>query len=195
MPTSFEAQIGDVRSAATRGGVAEALDGVVGDDNGDSDLDLLVVIERFDSSTAIAMKALAAASSASMPSRRLMTCEPWPQKHSADTANDRPSNSCLQRSGLTNGWCSRQRWVPCSSRRTLPGRYEGSPKRPISAGWSPNELRHSAASLLSAAGVLLEHIADVLGHTNTRMLGQTYRHSIQPSIVAAVAPMDALFGT
>ena len=60
--------------------------------------------------------------------------------------------------------------------------------------WSPNELRHSAASLLSAAGVPLEHIADVLGHTSTRMLEQTYRHSVQPSITAAAAPMEALLG-
>ena len=61
--------------------------------------------------------------------------------------------------------------------------------------WSPNELRHSAASLLCAAGVPLEHVADILGHTNTRMLEQTYRHAIQPSITAAVIPMDQLFGT
>ena len=61
--------------------------------------------------------------------------------------------------------------------------------------WSPNELRHSAASLLSAAGVPLEHIADVLGHTSTRMLERTYRHSVQPSITAAAAPMEALLGT
>ena len=56
-----------------------------------------------------------------------------------------------------------------------------------SAGhWTPNELRHSAASLLSAAGVPLEEIADVLGHTSTRMLEQHYRHQVKPSIDAHV---------
>jgi integrase len=60
--------------------------------------------------------------------------------------------------------------------------------------WRPNELRHTAASLLSDAGVALEHVADLLGHTNTRMLEQTYRHSVQPSTRAAVAPMDKILG-
>ncbi len=60
--------------------------------------------------------------------------------------------------------------------------------------WSPNELRHSAASLLSASGVPLEQIADVLGHTDTRMLLKHYRHPISRTIDAAAAPMEALFG-
>lgn len=60
--------------------------------------------------------------------------------------------------------------------------------------WSPNELRHSAASLLSASGVPLEQIADVLGHTDTRMLLKHYRHSISRTIGAAAAPMERLFG-
>ncbi len=58
--------------------------------------------------------------------------------------------------------------------------------------WTPNELRHSAASLLSAAGVPLEQIADLLGHASTRMLESTYRHSVQPSIDAAVVAMDRM---
>lgn len=60
--------------------------------------------------------------------------------------------------------------------------------------WSPNELRHSAASLLSASGVPLEQIADVLGHTDTRMLLKHYRHPISRTIEAATAPMERLFG-
>jgi integrase len=58
---------------------------------------------------------------------------------------------------------------------------------------SPNELRHTAASVLSDQGVPLEDIADVLGHTNTRMLSQTYRHQLKPSVGAAAAAMDRLF--
>ena len=42
--------------------------------------------------------------------------------------------------------------------------------------WHPHELRHSAASLLSAAGVPLEEVADVLGHASTRVTSATYRH-------------------
>lgn len=60
--------------------------------------------------------------------------------------------------------------------------------------WSPNELRHSAASLLSASGVPLEVITDVLGHASTRMLEQHYRHQVKPSIDAHVAVMESLFG-
>lgn len=61
--------------------------------------------------------------------------------------------------------------------------------------WHPNELRHSAASLLSAAGVPQELVADVLGHADTRMLHKHYRHAVAPSVVAAVAPMESLFGS
>lgn len=62
--------------------------------------------------------------------------------------------------------------------------------------WSMTELaRHSAASLMSAAGVPLEEIADTLGHSSTRMLEKHYRHQIRPSLGAHVAVMDDLFGT
>ncbi len=60
--------------------------------------------------------------------------------------------------------------------------------------WHPHELRHSAASLLSAAGVPLEEIADVLGHATTRVTSQTYRHRTTPTVEAAAVPMDRLFG-
>lgn len=58
----------------------------------------------------------------------------------------------------------------------------------------PNELRHTAATVLSDAGVPLELIADLLGHKNTRMLDQTYRHRVRPSVDIAVETMGALFG-
>jgi integrase len=45
----------------------------------------------------------------------------------------------------------------------------------------PNELRHSAATLMAEAGLPLHRIADILGQTSTRMLDQTYRH--RPPIV------------
>ncbi len=44
---------------------------------------------------------------------------------------------------------------------------------------SPNELRHSAASLLVANGTPLQDVSDMLGHRDIRMLAQTYRHKIR----------------
>ena len=43
----------------------------------------------------------------------------------------------------------------------------------------PNELRHSCASLLADMGVMHEQIADLLGHSSTEMLEQTYRHRLR----------------
>lgn len=60
--------------------------------------------------------------------------------------------------------------------------------------WTPYEMRHSAASLLSAAGVPLEQIADTLGHEGTRMVTLVYRHAIAPTVEAAAGPMQQLFG-
>ena len=59
--------------------------------------------------------------------------------------------------------------------------------------WTPKELRHSAGSLLSAAGVPLERIADLLGHTDTRMLERVYRHPVTATVDAAVGPMARMF--
>lgn len=58
--------------------------------------------------------------------------------------------------------------------------------------WHPHELRHSAASLLSAAGVPLEQIADVLGHASTRVTSATYRHRTTPTVEGGAGPMDQL---
>lgn len=49
----------------------------------------------------------------------------------------------------------------------------------------PNELRHSCASLLADEGVPNESIADLLGHTTTRMVDQTYRHRLRPVVDVA----------
>ena len=60
--------------------------------------------------------------------------------------------------------------------------------------WTPNELRHTAVSLLSADGLALERIADVVGHSGTRMTAKVYRHVLTPSVNDAVGPMNKLFG-
>jgi hypothetical protein len=48
-------------------------------------------------------------------------------------------------------------------------------------------------SLLSAAGVRLEDVADVMGHRSTRTTSVVYRHVVVPTIKAAVAPVESLF--
>lgn len=60
--------------------------------------------------------------------------------------------------------------------------------------WTPHELRHSCISLLSADGVPLENIADLVGHASTRMTAEIYRHRVTASVPAAVGPMEAMFG-
>lgn len=52
---------------------------------------------------------------------------------------------------------------------------------------SPNEIRHSAASILIDRGVAIELVADLLGHTNFRMLAEHYRHKLRPAAEAATA--------
>ena len=59
---------------------------------------------------------------------------------------------------------------------------------------TPNELRHTCATLLNDDGVPLELIADMLGHTTTVMLQRHYRHRVRPSADAAVHTVDQMFG-
>ena len=58
---------------------------------------------------------------------------------------------------------------------------------------SPNELRHSAASLLAASGTPLQDVSDMLGHRDIRMLAQTYRHKLRP-IVDVTAGQERMLG-
>ena len=58
--------------------------------------------------------------------------------------------------------------------------------------WHPHELRHSAASIMSAAGLPLERVADVLGHDGTRMTALVYRHAVTPTVAGARLMEDAL---
>ena len=55
----------------------------------------------------------------------------------------------------------------------------------IDGDLNPYELRHTATSLLSAAGVAPELLADVLGHRDTRMVFRHYRHQVTPTISVA----------
>ena len=59
--------------------------------------------------------------------------------------------------------------------------------------WHPHELRHSAVSLLSASGVSIELVADLMGHSTTRTTEAVYRHSVLPTAGGAVEAMDLMF--
>jgi integrase len=61
--------------------------------------------------------------------------------------------------------------------------------------FQPRELRHTATSLLSDAGVDIEQIADVLGHVNSNVTRTVYRHQIRDEISAAAEVMDTVLGT
>lgn len=50
-------------------------------------------------------------------------------------------------------------------------------------GWHPHELRHSAASIMLAAGVPLEVVSRVLGHASIRITADVYGHIMDRSFV------------
>ena len=59
--------------------------------------------------------------------------------------------------------------------------------------WSPNELRHSFASLMSLSGAPMEEVADAMGHVDTRMTSQVYRHNLKSVVDVAESRLDDLF--
>ncbi len=64
----------------------------------------------------------------------------------------------------------------------------------LGIGWSPNMLRHTAASLMADAGVPIEEVADQLGHRDTRMASLHYRHRIRPTVSGGRVLGDVLRG-
>jgi integrase len=59
--------------------------------------------------------------------------------------------------------------------------------------WTPRELRHSFVSLLSDAGVPVEEISRLVGHSGTSVTELIYRHQIRPVIQTGATAMDRLF--
>ena len=59
--------------------------------------------------------------------------------------------------------------------------------------WTPRELRHSFVSLLSDAGVPIEHISLLVGHSGTTTTETIYRKQIRPVIVQGADAMDRIF--
>jgi integrase len=61
------------------------------------------------------------------------------------------------------------------------------------ADWTPRELRHGFVSLMSDAGVPIEKIARLVGHTGTTTTETVYRKQIRPVVVGGAEIMDSLF--
>lgn len=59
--------------------------------------------------------------------------------------------------------------------------------------WTPRELRHSFVSVLSDAGVPLEEISRLVGHSGTTVTELVYRHQLKPVIQTGATVMDQLF--
>jgi len=59
--------------------------------------------------------------------------------------------------------------------------------------WTPREMRHSFVSLLSDAGVPIEDISRLVGHSGTSVTETVYRHQIRPVIRHGAEVMDRLF--
>lgn len=59
--------------------------------------------------------------------------------------------------------------------------------------WTPRELRHSIVSVLSDAGVPLEEISRLVGHSGTTVTELVYRHQLKPVIQTGATVMDRLF--
>ena len=57
-----------------------------------------------------------------------------------------------------------------------------------------HDLRHSAASLLIAAGVELVEVSMLLGHSELRVTADLYSHLQKQTAARAAQKMDVLFG-
>jgi integrase len=63
------------------------------------------------------------------------------------------------------------------------------------ADWTPRELRHSFVSVLSDAGVPIEQIARLVGHSGGSTVTDTvYRKQLRPVIEDGATVMDRVFG-
>jgi integrase len=80
---------------------------------------------------------------------------------------------------------------PSNLRRQIAGLCEDAG---IFPAITPNELRHSCASLLRHLGVPMAQIADFLGHRDTRMLDKHYGHAIAPVVDVTEAQARMLRG-
>ena len=79
--------------------------------------------------------------------------------------------------------------------RTCAGAVARVTKRAGLGTGTPTSCAIRQSSLLSAAGVPMEEIADLLGHANSRTTAAVYRHRIGESVHGAAGPMESLLGS
>jgi integrase len=65
-------------------------------------------------------------------------------------------------------------------RTRVQGPSQPGPAGPQPREWTPRELRHSFVSLLSDAGVPIEQISRLVGHSGTTTAETIYRKQIRP---------------
>lgn len=61
------------------------------------------------------------------------------------------------------------------------------------AQWTPREMRHSFVSLLSDAGMRIEDISRLVGHSGTATTERVYRQQIRPVLEGGAVAMDGIF--
>jgi integrase len=61
------------------------------------------------------------------------------------------------------------------------------------ADWTPRELRHSFVSIMSDAGVPIERMSRLVGHSGTTVTEMVYRHQIRPVVQGGAEVMDRVF--
>ncbi len=66
-------------------------------------------------------------------------------------------------------------------------------KAGLGADWVPREMRHTFVSVLSANGVSIETISDLIGHEQTATTELIYRHEIRPALTEGAEIMDKIF--
>jgi site-specific recombinase XerD len=66
-------------------------------------------------------------------------------------------------------------------------------KTGITGDWTPRELRHSFVSLLSANGVPVESIAQLVGHSGTTVTEAVYRKELRPVLTDGAEVIGNIF--
>ena len=66
-------------------------------------------------------------------------------------------------------------------------------KAGIAGDWTPRELRHSFVSLLSANGVPVESIAQLVGHAGTTVTEAVYRKELRPVLTDGAEVIGSIF--
>ncbi|HVA10180.1 MAG TPA: tyrosine-type recombinase/integrase [Acidimicrobiales bacterium] len=63
----------------------------------------------------------------------------------------------------------------------------------VGDNWTPRETRHTFVSIMSDNDVLIETIADLVGHKGTSVTERVYRHQLKPVITKGATTMNTIF--